>query len=315
MTSSSTSTSAGNNKDTQQHHLYVLYGSQTGNSEQAAEDFCRQLRQKYKINKDNDNSNNDDDDHNTSSSFWKQHNLPECNVTTTCIQLDDFLELKQAQFDGRCIVIFVSSYGVGQAPLGAYRFRSLADALILLKKTMDDEKQPSTSSSLTNTGIYNGLYYAVCGLGDSTYPTYLKNPTTIDRALEAAGATRMQPLGKADAHQMGEQAQDKVIQRWIDDLWLPLAKALTTPPPPPTTTTNDNDKKGVMDAKEMQRQTLQLLKRLDPDFKITASVGDNNNNNNLNGTTILIAMAILVAIVAVLLGTGVIPLPTSTSPS
>ncbi|KAG7370342.1 flavodoxin [Nitzschia inconspicua] len=297
MTSSSLSTPT-----CKQQHLYVLYGSQTGNSEQAAEDFCRQLQQKYKITVDNDDINNNDN--NNTPSFWKQHNLPECNVTTTCIQLDDFLELKQAQFDGRCIVIFVSSYGVGQAPLGAYRFRSLADELVVLKKTMNDEKQPSSLFT-----IYNGLYYAVCGLGDSTYPTYLKNPTTIDQALEAAGATRMQPLGKADAHQMGEQAQDKVIQRWIDDLWLPLAKALTTT----TTTINDNDK-GVVDAKEMQRQTLQLLKRLDPDFKITASVGG-SNNNNLNSTTVLLAMAILVALVAVLLGTRVIPLPTSTSPS
>jgi sulfite reductase alpha subunit-like flavoprotein len=103
-----------------------------GNSEQAAENFCKQLKTKY------------------TTSFFEKLNLQPVDVATTCIQLDDFLELRHAEYT-KCIVIFVSSYGVGQAPLGAYKFRSLAEKLL--------EKQDST--------ILKGLRYAICGLGTS----------------------------------------------------------------------------------------------------------------------------------------------------
>ena len=79
--------------------LFVLYGSQTGNSEQAAEDFCKTVKEKF------------------TPSFFSQHNLTPVNVQPTCIQLDDFLDYRHAEFT-RTIVIFVSSYGVGQAPIG-----------------------------------------------------------------------------------------------------------------------------------------------------------------------------------------------------
>jgi sulfite reductase alpha subunit-like flavoprotein len=273
--------STSNNK--KQQHVYVLYGSQTGNSEQAAEDFCRQLQDKF-------NTNNDDD-------FWQQqHSLqppPHQNamVTTTCMQLDDFLEVKQAKFDGHCMIIFVSSYGVGQAPLGAYRFRSLAEELL---------RQPKKDGQYDDDGgrrrIYQGLHYAVCGLGDSTYPTYLKNPTTIDEALSKAGATRLQAMGKADAHQIGgDQSQDKVIQQWIDDLWVPLAKALTAEAEESTTI--------MMDAAKMQQDTLQILQRLDPDFVVKEEkMTSNAKNAGGSKLTLYIVVGIAVALLAILVG-------------
>lgn len=66
-----------------------------GNSEAAAKEFCGTIREKY------------------NSDFFEQHNLPVIEVETTCMQLDDFLEMKHADYT-KCIVIFVSSYGVGQ---------------------------------------------------------------------------------------------------------------------------------------------------------------------------------------------------------
>ena len=188
-----------------------------GNSEGAALDFCKQLSEKY------------------TPEFFKEHNLPPVKVETTCIQLDDFLEMHHAKFS-RCLVIFVSSYGVGQAPLGAYRFRELCDAW----------KEQASGNVLT------GLQYAICGLGSSSYPTYLKNPTTIDQGLTCAGAKRIGDLGKADATGLGDNSQDKVIARWVQSIWVPLAKALAT--------------KTEVSVEEMHQKTIPLLMKLDPDY-------------------------------------------------
>jgi hypothetical protein len=80
----------------------------------------------------------------------------------------------------------------------------------------------------------------------------LKNPVTIDEGLTAAGAVRIGDLAKADASAMGDQAQDKVISTWIDGILLPVAKALA------------DDKK--VDVLAMQKQTIPLLCKLDPDY-------------------------------------------------
>ena len=71
--------------------LFVLYGSQTGNSEQAAEDFCTQIKEKF------------------TPSYFKELDLEPVKVETTCIQLDDFLEYRHAAFT-KTMIIFVSSY-------------------------------------------------------------------------------------------------------------------------------------------------------------------------------------------------------------
>lgn len=199
--------------------LYVLYGSQMGNSEEAAHAFCKKLQDKY-----------------TTDYFKSNKLLPVQKVETVCIQLDDFLEIHHAPFT-KLIVIFVSSYGVGQAPLGAYRFREVCEAW----------KEENADKPL------KGLKYAICGLGDSSYPTYLKNPTTIDEGLTAAGAVRIGDLGEADAQQIGETAQDKVITKWIDAMLLPVAKVLAS------------DAEEV-DTESMQQKTIPLLQKLDPDY-------------------------------------------------
>jgi len=199
--------------------LYVLYGSQMGNSEQAATDFCTELESKY------------------TPDFFKAQGLSPVQVETTCMQLDDFLEIQHANFT-KCIVIFVSSYGVGQAPLGAYRFREVCDALAADEATYKD--------TLT------GLKYAICGLGDSTYPTKFKNPSAIDSGLTAAGAKRIGPMAKADADGSDDEAQDVTIANWIEGIWVPLAKEISS------------DEK--VDTKAMQAKMIPLLMKLDPDY-------------------------------------------------
>ena len=127
--------------------------------------------------------------------------------------------------------------------MGAYRFRELCDEFL----ANDHAK------------ILEGLQYAICGLGDSGYTTYLKNPTTIDAGLTKVGAKRIGEMAKCDAKQMGDQAQDKVIQQWSKDILVPLAKALAS----------DEE----VDTAKMQAVTIPLLIKLDPDYKPPAGKG------------------------------------------
>jgi sulfite reductase alpha subunit-like flavoprotein len=117
--------------------------------------------------------------------------------------LDDFLE--QAEWT-RLVVIVTSSYGAGQAPLGGHRFRELCNALV---------KQP-------REGMLKGISFALLGLGDSKYMTYLRNPTQVDEALQLAGATRVGIFGKANAS--GDQRA--VISQWMESgpRWRQLSK-------------------------------------------------------------------------------------------
>jgi sulfite reductase alpha subunit-like flavoprotein len=138
-----TSTSSSNNTATsiRTEALFVLYGSQTGNSEQAAEDFCKVIKEKY------------------TPSYFRDLNLIPITVEPTCIQLDDFLDYRHAAFT-KNLVIFVSSYGVGQAPIGSYKFRSFADELLSLVEITKNGGGDNKYATLLK-----GLRYAICGLG------------------------------------------------------------------------------------------------------------------------------------------------------
>lgn len=123
--------------------VYVLYGSQTGNSEQAAQDFCSAIVDRLSSGRIQDFTQTPD----------------HISIVPVHMQLDDFLELERAKWT-RLVVIFVSSYGVGQAPLGAWRFRELCDAWI-------DDKASHFP--------LKGLRFALCGLGDSKYTTFFRS--------------------------------------------------------------------------------------------------------------------------------------------
>lgn len=152
--------------------ITVLYGSQTGNSRQAAQDLC---------------------------------------IASDCcscaMELDDWLAKPvddTADEESDIWIIFVSSYGVGGAPLGALQFRSVCDGLL-----EDDKKE-----------ALQGIRYAVCGLGNSNFTTYLNNPRTIFRALSHAGATPLLDMAECDANadDMGEAAIASFSKSVIEEL-------------------------------------------------------------------------------------------------
>lgn len=190
-----------------EEQVLVLFASQTGNSEQAAMEIADALPENL--------------------------STPSLKVTSRHMQLDDFLELHEAEWT-RLVVIVCSSYGVGQAPLGGYRFRTYCDAI--LERKLEKHLQ--------------GLSYALLGLGDSKYTTFFMNPTIINGALQLAGAKRVGDLGKADA----SADQLAIIAKWIDGIWPSLQKALEEEPTSPER------------LKEMQTETIALCRELDEEF-------------------------------------------------
>jgi len=245
------------NSDTRTEHVFVLYGSQTGNAEQAAEDFSKKIQAKF------------------TPKYFKDLDLDPVSVETTCISLDDFLEYRHAAFT-KTIVIFVSSYGVGQAPMGSQKFRVFAEELMT-----------QTESGKSSKTLLKGLNYAVCGLGDSNYTTYLDNPTTIDNALKDAGGTQLIEMGKADAQEIGENSQENTILKWKEELWIPLAKAVAS-----------SEK---VDLKEMQKGAIPILVKADPEYTPPKEFGGQFGG----GIPLpLLIAAIILALIAALYATG-----------
>jgi len=165
-------------------HIPILYGSQTGNSELAAQ--------------------------NLASTLPSSLSTPTLKITSSAIELDDFLEKSRAQWTPLCVIV-CSSYGVGQAPLGAWKFREMCD-LILEQDSLKEK--------------FIGLRYAMLGLGDSKYTTFFLNPTAIDSAMAKAGAERVGSLGKADASGKGDKLQLKVIDDWSRDILVDLKRVV-----------------------------------------------------------------------------------------
>jgi Sulfite reductase, alpha subunit (flavoprotein) len=165
-------------------HIQILYGSQTGNSEAAAQNLSSILPAKL-----------------SNASMV---------VTCTAMELDDFLEKSRAAWTPLCVIV-CSSYGVGQAPLGAWKFRELCDLIL---------------NSSKYEGVFKGLRYAMLGLGDSKYTTFFQNPTALDAAMTKAGAERIGPLGKADASGTGDNVQLKVIEDWSENIIIDLQKVV-----------------------------------------------------------------------------------------
>ena len=129
--------------------------------------------------------------------------------------------------------------------------------------------------------------------GDSGYTTYLKNPKTIDQGLTVAGAKRIGELGAADASQIGDKAQDKTIARWMDDIWAPLGKELTS------TSAASAEK-----LQEMQSKTIPILQEIDPDYKppkellATKNGGAGNTKSSMGGIALSCLMGAILAATA-----------------
>lgn len=228
--------------------VLVLFASQTGNSEQAALEIADQLPGKL--------------------------STDQLLVTSRHMQLDDFLELHRAEWT-RLVVIVTSSYGVGQAPLGGYRFRDFCDALV--EKRNNNNNNPTSNSK--RQAMLEGLSFCLLGLGDSKYSTFFRNPTITDAALRGAGATRVGDLGKADASSVDQLA---VIDQWVDGIWSELRNTVNEPPLP-------EDR-----LKAMQRDTIQLCRELDPEF-----MPEQHGDISPGTSVVLTALAILVALASV----------------
>ena len=227
--------------------VLVLYASQTGNSEQAAKDVCAQMPTKL------------------SPAQLSQLTACKDHITLqpVAMQLDDFLEIERCQWT-RLVVICVSSYGVGQAPLGGYRFRDLCD-------TWAQDKPAS---------LLKGVQFALLGLGDSKFTTFFENPTKINETLQAVGAKRVGPLGKADASGKGNEKQSLVIERWIDGIWPFLAQVVVEEPLSPEALA------------AMQEKTVALCRKINPDFPAETSSSNSS----------FLVLSLLVALLAALVG-------------
>ncbi len=202
------------------------------------------------------------------------------------MHLDDFLEIEKAHWT-RIVIIVTSSYGVGQAPIGARKFRDVCDEIL---NRYDDDGGAASSKDATKGGdggesgsdnyraqnnknprFLEGVQFALLGLGDSHYTTFFKNPTTIHRALTLAGATLVGEIGKADASGTGNMEQSKVIDRWIESIWGELAKAVNVVESARITTTNHENievlaKKSNL-LEQAQKETWELCLELFPEWR------------------------------------------------
>ncbi|KAL3811310.1 hypothetical protein ACHAXA_005396 [Cyclostephanos tholiformis] len=205
--------------------ILVLYGSQTGNSEAAAHEISSNIPARLSSSK---------------SSSSSRTTTTNRRITSRVMHLDDFLEIEKGRWT-RLVVIVCSSYGVGQAPIGARKFREFCDEVLRRQEQQqqqrqrrgrrggdedDDDDDDEGRRGAPPPSMLEGVTYALLGLGDSHYTTYFKNPTIINDALTAMGATRIGELGKADASGTGYREQSRVIERWIEGIWDDLGKAL-----------------------------------------------------------------------------------------
>jgi sulfite reductase alpha subunit-like flavoprotein len=246
--------------------IYVLFGSQTGNSEQAALEFSAHALER--LNSTALQAHYDKHIMASSSSSGNNNRiwLPP-SIQTVCLSLDDFLELKHAPWT-RMVVIFCSSYGMGQAPLGSYRFRELCDYWMM----QPEQQQQQLPQSL------HGVHYAICGLGDSKYRTYFQNPTILDQGLTAVGAHRIGPVGQADAAGLvgTPMEQGTVIAHWMEEMWDQIRTILITTPP-----------LSISQQQLMQQQTIAICTKINPDFITPLSSSSSlNANHNINKQTL-----------------------------
>lgn len=170
----------------QSEKILVLYGSQMGTSEKVAQSICDDLAQKL---------NDDSNDQESTSPIYEA-------VGPT--QLDDFL---QEPAWTRMVIIVVSSFGVGYAPMGARKFRKLCDYWTATLKDCPDGKP------------LHGLQFALCGLGDSKFSSYMANPLAICQGLQTAGAQLVGDKGAIDASAGSEQQQAQIDEWKETSLW------------------------------------------------------------------------------------------------
>ena len=278
--------------------ILVLFGSQTGNAEQAAQDFCRACTSVHLY---------DSYCSNIGSSEANTRVIP---IVTKCMSLDDFLEMNRCQFhSSTTLILFVSSYGVGGPPLGCYRFRDVCDCIIE-NQQQSESSDPNENSHfkndaakvlVQNLSFQNLLSYAICGLGDSRYTTYMNNPKVIDETLRKyLHATPLCDMAQADASSKSKVQQSDVIAHWIDQLWSPLSMVIYDDP---NRTENKEER-----LQQLQEQLVKLCQAIIPDYhppaitttsttKATTTDTTNTNRRLQNNMIVMTIVMVLIAII------------------
>ncbi|KAL7569210.1 hypothetical protein ACA910_016768 [Epithemia clementina (nom. ined.)] len=180
-------------------NLLVLYGSTRGSSLKAAEDFVSRCKEELSAERIEDLTGEGD-------------------VQVTCdgpLSLDAFLEDPNWTSN---VIVFVSSFGSGDAPMKGRKFRKKCDEWIKSFQDNPDKPKPLT-----------GIEVSLCGLGDSSYETYMNNPKVTCQALTLLGAEMLGERGEADATN-GSERQAKDIQDWVNSIFPLLAKSVSKEP-------------------------------------------------------------------------------------
>eukprot|EP00523_Entomoneis_sp_CCMP467_P019675 CAMPEP_0168816434 /NCGR_PEP_ID=MMETSP0726-20121227/6719_1 /TAXON_ID=265536 /ORGANISM="Amphiprora sp., Strain CCMP467" /LENGTH=236 /DNA_ID=CAMNT_0008868689 /DNA_START=5 /DNA_END=715 /DNA_ORIENTATION=+ len=181
--------------------ILVLYGSTRGASQKAAERFVEDCDERLSPDEIREITGSDDID-----------------ITLSCqgpIALDNFL--KDPEW-APLVVIFVSSFGSGDGPRNGRKFRKKCDAWTQVFQGNPDKPKPLA-----------GMRFALCGLGESTYQTYMKNPIVTCDALTLLGAEIVGERGFADSVE-GEPHQQIEIATWQEEMWAKLAEVLVQKP-------------------------------------------------------------------------------------
>ncbi|GKY91455.1 hypothetical protein MPSEU_000117800 [Mayamaea pseudoterrestris] len=191
-----------------EEQVLVLYGSQRGSAEAAAERIAGKMSFQIASRLPSDVNTN-----NTSRS----------SITPKLMALDDWLEASASVPLTRLVVIVSSSFGVGGAPRNGKRFRRhcenmLRQQLYTKEKQMEHDDAPSLH-------MLGNIHFCLLGLGDSSYKTYMSNPQRIHDAWTAAGATLIGSMGKADGNESIER-QQSAIDEWMNSIWGPMASVL-----------------------------------------------------------------------------------------
>jgi len=160
--------------------------------------------------------------------------------------------------------------------------------------------------------IHIHIHMHIPPVGDSSYRTYLVNPTTIDKGLTAAGASRIGDMAKADAKQIGDNSQENVIAKWKEEMWIPIAKALSSSDDSdPSNKSSDSEDADaavtgpINDVKKMQAGAIPILMKLDPEYNPPKELGERASG----GIPMHLVVAVIVALIAALFVTGTIQAP------
>uniref|UniRef100_A0A7S2V9B0 Flavodoxin-like domain-containing protein n=1 Tax=Entomoneis paludosa TaxID=265537 RepID=A0A7S2V9B0_9STRA len=188
--------------------ILVLNGTTRGTSKKAAEKFADQCSERLS--------------HEAIHEMTGVADIQvKCKITgegekeSPTMTMDEFL--KNPEWEP-LVVIFVSSFGSGDGPRTGRKFRKKCDAWTLAHIGNADRPQPLA-----------GISFALCGLGESTYDTYMKNPIVVGETLSLLGADMVGERGSADSAE-GIARQEIEIETWMEEIWPKLAELVAQEP-------------------------------------------------------------------------------------